>query len=58
MKNPKLVDDPRIPIPEGWEPKMSRHSCRADNDIETVSGEAVANMEDGREDTVDQKNII
>jgi hypothetical protein len=57
-ENSRLVDDPRTPVPDGREPKRPRHSCRADNDIETVSGEVVANMEDGMEDTVNQENII
>ena len=57
-KNSRLVGDPRTPVPDGREPKRPHHSCRADNDIETVSGEVVANMEDGMEDTVNQENIV
>ena len=45
--NSKLVDDPRFPIPEVREPKKPRHCCRVDNDMETVSGEAIANINDG-----------
>ena len=56
-ENSKLVDDLRTPIPDGREPKKPRHSCRADNDMETLSGEVVANMEICMKDTVNQKNI-
>ena len=56
-ENSRLVDDPSTPIPDGWEPKKPRHSCRANDDMETVSAEVVATMEDGMEDTVNQENI-
>ncbi len=56
-KNSRLIDDRSTPVPDGRKPKKRRHSCRADNDMETGSGEVVANMEDGMEDTVNQENI-
>ena len=56
-ENSRLVDDPSTPIPDGRKPKRSRHSCRADNDMETISMEVVATMEDGMKDTVNQENI-
>jgi hypothetical protein len=36
-ENSGLVDDPSTPVPNGREPKRPRHSCRAENDIETVN---------------------
>ena len=57
-ENSRLVDDHSTSVPDGREPKRPRHSCRADNDVETVSAEVVATIENGMEDTVNQENII
>jgi hypothetical protein len=40
------VDEPGGPIPEGREPKRKRHVGSTDNDMETVMGEADANIDD------------
>ena len=56
-ENSRLVDDHSTSVPDGREPKRPRHSCRADNDVETVSAEVVATIENGMEDTVNQENI-
>jgi hypothetical protein len=55
-RNPKLVDEFGFPIPEGREPKKIRHVSRTDNKMETVMGEADANMDDDRDDMNDQEN--
>jgi hypothetical protein len=53
--NPKLVDEPGGPISEGREPKRKPHVGPTDNDMETVMGEADANMNDGMDDMNDQE---
>ena len=40
------MDEPGTPIPEGRTPKMTRHVRQTDNDMDTVTGEADANMDD------------
>lgn len=49
--------DFRTPVPEGLEPKISRHFCRTDNDIETIREEVITNIEDGMKDIVNQYYI-
>ena len=42
----RIMDEPGTPIPEGRTPKMTRHVRQTDNDVDTVTGEADANMDD------------
>ena len=52
-RNPRLVDELGTPIREGGTPKRLRYVRRMDNNMNTVMGEADANMDDGN----DQENI-
>lgn len=58
-KNPKLVDEPGAPIPEGREPKKPRTRKRPANDVEMAIEEAFEHMdEEGMEVNVDVVNEL
>ena len=56
-RNPRLVDEPGTPMPEGREPKKPRCRGRATNDVEMTIEEAFANMDDGIEAMEVQENM-
>jgi hypothetical protein len=48
-KNPRLVDEPGVPIPDDREPKKPRNRKRPANDVEMAIEEAFEHMDEGME---------
>jgi len=57
-KNPKLVDEPGTPIPEGRTPKKPRHRKVTSNDVEMAIAEAFEHMDEGTEANIEVNNVI
>ena len=57
-RNPRLVDEPGAPIPEGREPKKPRNRKRPANDVEMAIEEAFEHMDEGMEANVEVNNLI
>jgi len=57
-KNPKLVDESGMPIPDGREPKKPRNRKRPANDVEMAIEEAFEHMDEGMETNVEVVNNV
>jgi hypothetical protein len=57
-KNPRLVDEPGVPIPDDREPKKPRNRKRPANDVEMAIEEAFEHMDEGMEANVEVVNNV